>query len=190
MPYLLRSIGTPIFDLYYLLVSGLSIYNLARAVSRSNTTTTRRRLLYLFVGAVAPAITSIIFLLHGSALFYRNPDFFWMLSILGTVITVVALMAMAYVVSFFGLNWTDRAIKSRLFRWLMRGPFVAVVTLGMTTVVRRYGEAFGNPYNPYVPVVMIGTIMLLEYIITLVAPKLEDALSLVRTAKTLASSAD
>jgi len=99
-----------------------------------------------------------------------------MLSILGTVITVVALMAMAYVVSFFGLNWTDRAIKSRLFRWLMRGPFVAVVTLGMTTVVRRYGEAFGNPYNPYVPVVMIGTIMLLEYVITLVAPKLEDAL--------------
>jgi hypothetical protein len=59
---------------------------------------------------------------------------------------------------------------------MMRGPFVAVVTLGMTTVVRRYGELYGNPYSPYVPVVMIATIMLLEYVITLVAPALEKAL--------------
>jgi hypothetical protein len=46
----------------------------------------------------------------------------------------------------------------------------------MTTVVRRYGESLGNPYNPYVPVVMIATIMLLEYVITLVAPSMEKAL--------------
>jgi len=97
------------------------------------------------VGAIAPAITSILFLLHGSELFYRNPDFFWILNIVGTIITVVSLMAMAYVVSFFGFNWTDRAIKSRLFRWLMRGPFVAVVTLGITTVVRRLWRIAWEP---------------------------------------------
>jgi hypothetical protein len=176
MPYLLRTDGTRFFDLYYLLVNGLSFYNLGRAVRRSNTTTTRRRLLYLCVGTIAPAVISILFLLHGSQLFYRNPDFFWILNLIGSIITVVSLMAMAYVVSFFGFNWTDRAIKSRLFRWMMRGPFVAVVTLGMTTVVRRYGELYGNPYNPFVPVVMIATIMLLEYVITLVAPALEKAL--------------
>ena len=176
MPYLLRTDATRFFDLYYLLVNGLSFYNLGRAVRRSNTTTTRRRLMYLCVGTIAPAVISILFLLHGSQLFYRNPDFFWILNLIGSIITVVSLMAMAYVVSFFGFNWTDRAIKSRLFRWLMRGPFVAVVTLGMTTVVRRYGELYGNPYSPYVPVVMIATIMLLEYVITLVAPAMEKAL--------------
>lgn len=176
MPYLLHTSGTRFFILYYFLVNGLSFYNLGRAVRRSNTTTTRRRLMYLLVGTIAPAVISILFLLHGSQLFYRNPDFFWILNLIGSLITVVSLMAMAYVVSFFGFNWTDRAIKSRLFRWLMRGPFVAVVTLGMTTVVRRYGELYGNPYNPYVPVVMIATIMLLEYVITLVAPAMEKAL--------------
>ncbi|HOT52785.1 MAG TPA: hypothetical protein PLH68_02150, partial [Anaerolineaceae bacterium] len=82
------------------------------------------------------------------------------------------------------------AIKSRLFRWLMRGPFVAMMTLGATTIVRRYGLTFGDPYIPYVPVVMVGTILVLEYFITLLAPYLEkmlffgadrEDLSLIRT---------
>ncbi|HQL27511.1 MAG TPA: histidine kinase N-terminal 7TM domain-containing protein, partial [Anaerolineaceae bacterium] len=188
--YLTTNPFTFVFGVYYLAVFGLSFYNLARAVLRSNTTTTRRRLFYLFIGASAPAVTCVLFLFHGSALFTRNPDFFWLLTILGAIITGVALIVMAYVVSFFGLSWTDRAIKSRLFRWLMRGPFVAMTVLGATTVVRRYGLALGDPYIPYVPVVMIGTVLVLEYFITLLAPRLENTiffgadredLSLIRT---------
>jgi len=176
VPYLTTSPITFIFGAYYLAVIGLSFYNLARAVLRSNTTTTRRRLFYLFIGASAPAVTCVLFLFHGSALFARNPDFFWLLTILGAIVTGVALIVIAYVVSFFGLSWTDRAIKSRLFRWLMRGPFVAMMVLGATTVVRRYGLALGDPYIPYVPVVMVGTVLVLEYFITLLAPRLEKAL--------------
>lgn len=174
--YLTTNPITFIFGAYYLAVIGLSFYNLARAVLRSNTTTTRRRLFYLFIGASAPAVTCVLFLFHGSALFARNPDFFWLLTILGAIVTGVALIVIAYVVSFFGLSWTDRAIKSRLFRWLMRGPFVAMMVLGATTVVRRYGLALGDPYIPYVPVVMVGTVLVLEYFITLLAPRLEKAL--------------
>ncbi len=176
VPYLTTNPITFIFGAYYLAVIGLSFYNLARAVLRSNTTTTRRRLFYLFIGASAPAVTCVLFLFHGSALFARNPDFFWLLTILGAIVTGVALIVIAYVVSFFGLSWTDRAIKSRLFRWLMRGPFVAMMVLGATTVVRRYGLALGDPYIPYVPVVMVGTVLVLEYFITLLAPRLEKAL--------------
>ena len=181
---------TAVFGAYYLTVNALSFYNLFRAVLRSNTTTTRRRLFYLFIGAGAPAVTCALFLFHGSTLFAHNPDFFWLLTILSAILTGVALVAIAYVVSFFGLNWTDRAIKSRLFRWLMRGPFVAMMTLGATTIVRRYGLTFGDPYIPYVPVVMVGTILVLEYFITLLAPYLEkmlffgadrEDLSLIRT---------
>ena len=164
------------FGVYYLGVLALSFYNLARAVMRSNTTTTRRRLFYLFIGASAPAVTCVLYLFHGSALFARNPDFFWLLTILGATLTGISLVVIAYVVSFFGLNWTDRAIKSRLFRWLMRGPFVAMVVLGATTVVRRYGLTLGDPYIAYVPVVMVGTILVLEYFITLLAPGLEKTL--------------
>ncbi len=79
---------------------------------------------------------------------------------------------------FFGLTWTDRAIKSRLLRWLLRGgPFVVAVVLGLTTLVRRYGLSQGDPpYNQYIPVVMVSSTLVLQYLITVLSPKLEQKL--------------
>ena len=176
MPYLVRTQVTLFFGIYYIVVMLMSSYNLARVILRSTTSTSGRRLLYLFVGAAAPAITAIIFMFHGNTFFARNPDLFWILSIVGALVTDFFIIVMAYVVSFFGVTWTDRAVKSRLFRWLLRGPFVAGVVLSLTTVVRRYGESLGDPYSPYVPVVMIASILVLEYMITLAAPGIEKVL--------------
>ena len=176
MPYLERTQVTLFFGIYYIVVMLMSSYNLGRVIIRSTTSTSGRRLLYLFAGAAAPAITAIIFLFHGNTFFARNPDLFWILSIVGAMVTDFFIIVMAYVVSFFGVTWTDRAIKSRLFRWLLRGPLVAGVVLSLTTVVRRYGESLGDPYSPYVPIVMIGSILVLEYVITLIAPNIEKIL--------------
>lgn len=176
MPYLQRNTITLLFGIYYIIVMLLSGYNLIRAVLHSITTTSRRRLFYLFSGATAPAISSVIFLFHGNLYLVNHPVFFWVISIIGALLTGGFLVLMAYAVSFFGVSWTDRAIKSRLFRWLLRGPLVAAAVLGGTTIVRRYGETLGNPYIASVPIVMVGTILVLEYAITLLAPKLEKSL--------------
>ena len=68
------------------------------------------------------------------------------------------------------LRSPDRVVKSRLLRWIIRGPVTAVITLGITTVVRRAGEVMGSPYTAWVPIVMVTTVVLLEYLITLVGP--------------------
>ena len=60
---------------------------------------------------------------------------------------------MAYAVAFFGVSWPDRVVKRRLFKWLMRGPVTASSVLALTTIVRRFGERFGQPYSGAVPVV-------------------------------------
>ena len=84
---------------------------------------------------------------------------------------------MAYAVAFFGVPWPDRVVKSRLIKWLLRGPFTASLTLAMVTIIRRAGNLFGgNPYSALVPIVMIVTILLCEFIITLFFPKLEQAI--------------
>lgn len=176
MPYLQRTQVTLLFGIYYIMVMLMSSYNLGRTIVRSTTSTSGRRLMYLFAGSAAPAVSVIIFMFHGNTFFARSPDLFWVLSIVGSVITGLSIIVMAYVVSFFGVTWTDRAIKSRLFRWLLRGPLVAGAVLSLTTIVRRYGEAQGDPYSPYVPIVMIATILLLEYGITLAAPAVEKIL--------------
>ena len=146
-------------------------YNLLRWSSQRYRTS-QRRLFYLSAGAAAPALTSILFLFHGNLTLASHPDFFWLVSIVGSFITGFFLIVMAYVVSFFGLGWTDRAIKSRLLRWMLRGPFVAAIVLGMTTVVRRFGEAQGVPNFFLVPVVMVAVILLIEFDISLDSPYL------------------
>jgi hypothetical protein len=77
---------------------------------------------------------------------------------------------MAYSVAFFGVSWPDRVVKRRLFKWLMRGPVTASTVLAITTLVRRAGEYFGFEYTAAVPIVMVGTLLLFEYAITLAAP--------------------
>jgi hypothetical protein len=77
---------------------------------------------------------------------------------------------MAYAVAFFGVSWPDRVVKSRLFKWIMRGPVTASAALGLMTVVRRGGELFGTSYNAFVPLSVVVTVLLLEHLITLAAP--------------------
>lgn len=172
-PYLERNLVTFFFGVIYILVMSMVSYNLIRVVLRSATRTSQRRLFYLSAGAAAPALTSILFLFHGNLTLATHPDFFWLVSIVGSFVTGFFLIVMAYVVSFFGLNWTDRAIKSRLLRWMLRGPFVAAIVLAMTTIVRRFGESQSVPNFFLVPVVMVAVILLLEYAITLASPYLE-----------------
>jgi hypothetical protein len=50
---------------------------------------------------------------------------------------------------------------------------VASFTLTLVTIVRRAGEPYGLPYNTFVPIVMVGTILVGEYLVTLIFPFLE-----------------
>jgi hypothetical protein len=174
-PYLERNTITFFFGIFYIFVMLMVSYNMLRVVHRSATRTSQRRLFYLMAGAAAPALTSILFLYHGNLTLANHPDFFWLVSIVASVITGFFLIVMAYVVSYFGLNWTERAVKSRLLRWMLRGPFVAAIVLGMTTIVRRFGESQGVPNFFLVPVVMVAGFLVLEYAITLASPYLEKA---------------
>jgi hypothetical protein len=79
-------------------------------------------------------------------------------------------IVMAYAVAFFGVSWPDRVVKSRLFKWIMRGPVTASATLGVMTVVRRLAELLGIPYSAIVTLAVVGTILVLEHAITFAAP--------------------
>ncbi|RPJ45026.1 MAG: hypothetical protein EHM21_09715 [Chloroflexi bacterium] len=144
-----------------------------RTYRRTTTTASRRRMFYLITGALAPAVGAFPFLPYGFNFAARHQLIFWFLSVLTSLLVGVLLVVMAYAVAFFGVTWPDRVVKTRLFKWLMRGPFTASVTLAATTLTRRAGEAFGTVYTAWVPIVMAGTILLCEYLITLFAPLAE-----------------
>jgi len=169
-PFLERTLLIDLFSLFFLVVLLLSWYNFIRAFRRTATHTSRRRMVYLIVSAVGPAVGSFPYLLYGSQFAFQSPIIFWLLSVIANAAVAVSVVAMTYAVSFFGFPWTDRVIKSRLFRWVMRGPMTASLTLGVTTLLTRLGIQFKINNSAVVALAMVATIVVFEFLITLFAP--------------------
>lgn len=158
------------FVLYYLIIMVVSWGNLWAAYRRTATVTSRRRMTYLIVGALALSIGSFPFLVFGYDVASQQQLLFWSVAMVTNLLVGIFMVVMTYAVAFFGVPWSDRLVKSRIFKWLMRGPLTASITLALVTLVRRWGESFGIPYSAVVPIVMAVTIVVMEYVITLFAP--------------------
>ncbi len=169
-PHLQRTWLTWIFALYFAGAMVWSWLNFRRTYQRTVTPTSRRRMRYLIIGALAPVLGTYPFLLFGSGFATNHPLLFWLVAVLDNLLVLVLLVIMAYAVAFYGVSWPDRVVKRRLFKWLMRGPVTASTVLAITTLVRRAGEYFGFEYSAAVPIVMVGSLLLFEYAITLAAP--------------------
>lgn len=175
-PHLPRTQFTNLFTLYYIgvmMITGTIMY---RAFQRTVTKTSRRRMIYLLTGVTVVAVGIYPYLIFGSGLVSQIPIFFWAVVSLSDVLVGGFLVIMAYSVAFFGVTWPDRLVKGRLFKWFLRGPFTASVVLAVTTIIRRLGLLWDDPYNPFVPIIMVGMILVMEYLITLMAPVWEQLL--------------
>jgi len=176
-PHLQRTGWTEFFTIYYIGIMIWAGYNFIRAFSRMLTRSGQRRMLYLMAGATAPALGSYPYLLFGSDIAARYPLLFWGSALFINLLVAGLVITMAYAVAFFGVSWPDRVVKSRLFKWLLRGPVTASLALAVMTIVRRAGELLGGePYSAFVPLVMVATVLLFEHAVTLFAPLWERAL--------------
>ena len=169
-PHLQRTMWTEVFTLFYVIAMIWAGVNFARAYSLMLTRSGRRRMLYLMAGATAPAIGSYPYLLFGYGFAAQHLFLFWGIATVINVLVGALVIMMAYAVAFFGVSWPDRVIKSRLFKWILRGPVTASAALGLMTIVRRSGQLFGSPYNAFVPFIVVVTVLSLEHFITLAAP--------------------
>jgi hypothetical protein len=165
-----------LFSVYFILVMGTSWYNFIRAFNRTASNRSKRRMLYLVIAAFGPALGSFPYLLYGSQVIRAFPSIFWMVSIIAYFVISISIVVMTYTVSFFGLPWPDRVIKSRLFKWLMRGPTTAILTLGVTTLISRLGVQFNIDISAIQILGMVATIIVFEFSITIFAPYWERLL--------------
>jgi hypothetical protein len=169
-PHLERTQFTTLFSIFYLTVVLWAWINLWRAYQRTVTSTSRRRMRYLLIGAVGPILGTYPFLLFGIGLAQNHPLIFWIAATLSNLLVSILLVLMAYAVAFFGVSWPDRVVKRRLFKWLMRGPVTAIIVLAITTFFRRFGSNLGLTDPIVIPIVMVVTLLIMEHLITLVAP--------------------
>ena len=175
-PHLQRTWLTLVFSAFYAVLMVVSWWNFWRAYQRTVASASRRRMRYLIMGALAPALGSFPYLLFGSGIAAQFPILFWTIVITSNVLVSFLLILMAYAVAFFGVPWPDRVIKRRLFKWLLRGPVTASTVLAITTLVRRVGGRLGYDVSTIIPVLMVASILILEHLITLIAPGWERML--------------
>lgn len=169
-PHIERTIFHDFFSGFYVLMMVFSWYNFFRSLKRASTRTSQRRMVYLITSALGPALGSFPYLLYGSDFASKIGIIFWILSIIAYLFVTFAVIGMTYTVSFFGFPWPDRVIKSRLFRWIMRGPVTASLTLGVTTLISRIGAQLNVIVSSLIVLGMVATIVLFEYFVTIFAP--------------------
>jgi len=176
-PYLERTWFTGIFTAYYVALMLWSWVNYWRAYRRTTTRAGKRRLLYLMAGATAPAIGSFPFLLFGASVAANHHLFFWLTVVSTNLLITVLLILMAYAVAFFGVDLPDRIVRSRLFRWLMRGPVTVSMVLTATTFIRSLERRWGHTSTTTAEIlVMVVTLLIMQYLITLISPWVERKL--------------
>ncbi|MGD2058214.1 MAG: histidine kinase N-terminal 7TM domain-containing protein, partial [Anaerolineales bacterium] len=162
-----------IFTAFLLVTIVFAALNFWRAYERCLTRSSRRRMRYLLAGSIGPLLGSFPFLMLGGQAFVTRSIFFWGTLIVINAFVAVQMIMMSYSVAYFGVAIPDRVVKSRLFQWILRGPVVASTVLAITVVVNRLGVLIGYENSRVVPFAMVATLLLLQYVITLIRRPIE-----------------
>jgi len=173
VPHFLPTPVSWAFTGYYVLVVGLALFTIWRALRRTVLSASRRRMSYLFVGSLALALSAYPFLMISSGVASAFQAGFFLSAAIGNVLIFVALVAMAYATAFFGVPWPDRVVKSRLFRWLLRGPVTVFIVLSLIPLVTPISALFNTQQAIMLPILIALSALVTAHLFTLFTPTLE-----------------
>lgn len=163
----------PVFTLFLVSMLVFAVLNFWRAYQRCLTRSTKRRMRYLMAGSLGPLLGSYPFMMAGGGALAQYPLVFWSALILINVLVGAQMILMAYSVAYFGVDFPDRVVKSRLFHWILRGPVVASTVLAVMVIVARVGDILGVKTNRLVPFTTVAVLLILQFLITLVRQPIE-----------------
>ncbi len=166
----------PLFPVFVVLFGGfitLGAIWQVRARRQSRTATMRRRIAYLAASAGGPVISVFPFLVFTGQSASFPPALFWLIQIIGNTAVGITIFFMTYSVAYFGVNEPDRVVRLRLIKFLARGPLVAFGVLVLLVMVGRAGRFLGIPAERATPFVIVSGIVIFQWIILLIKPRLE-----------------
>jgi hypothetical protein len=165
--------GFWVFAIYYFTTVAWGAFNINWARRRCLTSTSRRRMTYAAISFVAPSIGIFPYLLITSWPGFLPEVTFWMLLVAGNVAVAVMLVVLAYSVAYFGVLAPDRVVKRRMILFLLRGPVVAWLILGVIIASRRFEPALGLSSEMVTLFAAVAVILLMQLLITAITPFVE-----------------
>jgi hypothetical protein len=161
------------FTAFTLGMLALSALNYWRTYQRSLTRASRRRFRYLIIGSLGPILATFPFLMLVGPIGMSFPILFWFILNSITITIALMLVLMAYAIAYVGVSYPDRVVKSRLFQWILRGPVVVSTVLAILVVMNRVAAFLEMENSRLIPVILVATILLLQYLITLIRHPIE-----------------
>jgi len=161
------------FAFYFFLVTGWGVVNTFRARHRTLTPASRRRMTYLTISFVAPALGAFPYLLLASLPTRLSPIFLLSLSLVGSAGIALMTVILGYSVAYHGVLMPDRVVKRRLINYLLRGPLVGSCLLILMLVIPRVESILGLPRDTVLIFATVLGIVLLQVTISAARPLID-----------------
>lgn len=155
----------PLFILYFLGITGASIWNIWRARKRTITSSTRRRITMILATFLAAPIGVFPYLLLSPNPTFRVPVFLWIVLITGNIVVGLLLGLLTYHLAYFGATSPDRVVRVRLFKFMARVPMTASIVLLVYVLVGRTSSLLGLHAETAQAFTIVATVMLVEWAI-------------------------
>lgn len=159
-----------VFGLYFAATVLWGAANIQRARRRCLTRASRRRMAYLGLAFVAPALGVFPYLVLTGIPALPPSNLLQSLLLAGNIAVLLMIVLMAYSVAYFGALTPDRVIKHSLIHYLLRGPFVGAVVIFTMLAVPRVQEILGLTRDTVLIFAVVGVIVLLQLIINRAKP--------------------
>jgi hypothetical protein len=163
-----------LYIVYFVMSTGVALVNVQRARQRCLTRDTRRRMGYLQIAMLTPAIGTFPFsvLLGPGTEFTVNS---LILVNISNIVVILMLLFLAYPLSFFGSNVPDRVVKTELLRFVLRGPATGLLALAVIIYASPV-RVLGLPGRVFVPFGVVAIVLLWQWLVALSLPWLEKRL--------------
>lgn len=150
----------------------VTFINVQRARQRCLTRSSKRRMTYLQLAILTPALGifpySLLISLEEQSNLPLNA-----LIILANVVVVAMLLFLSYPLSFFGSNKPDRTVKVELLHFLLRGPATGLLALATIIFTSQATRILGIRGDQFLPFAVVTVVLTWQWLIALAIPYLE-----------------
>ncbi len=161
------------FALYFCTTVLWGAVNIRRARQRCLTRASRRRMTYLGLAFVAPALGVFPYLVLTTMPASWPLLGFQFLLLAGNVGVLLMLILMAYSVAYFGALTPDRVIKHSFIHYLLRGPLVGAAVIFTMLSVPKVQQILGLPRDTVLIFAVVGVIVLMQLTINRAKPVID-----------------
>jgi hypothetical protein len=159
-----------VFAAYFFITVAWGAANIRRARQRCLTRASRRRMTYLGLAFVAPALGVFPYLVLAGIPSPISTNFLELLLLVGNVGVLSMIVLMAYSVAYFGALTPDRVVKHDLIHYLLRGPFVGAVVIFTMMAVPKVQQILGLTRDTVLIFAIVGVMVLLQLAINWAKP--------------------